>query len=222
LPVTDYLAAWRLQTDLVEARRNRVLDRNVILFLEHLPVFTVGRRAKLNDVVISPDALKQSGVPVVHVERGGNMTFHAPGQLVVYPIIDLRETKIRVTDYVERLEEVMIRTVAQWNISAERSTLGKGVWVGKRKLGSLGIAIRHGVSFHGCALNVNVSLEPFKWIRPCGLSDIAMTSMQEECGTSITVKEVRRSLRNHFQTVFGVTLLSTTISDLQNCLKVPA
>ena len=223
LPVIDYDEAWRLQTDLVAARRNSVLDRNTILFLEHPPVFTVGRRGKLNDVVISPDALKQSGIPMVHIERGGNLTFHAPGQLVVYPIIDLREVNLRVTDYVDRLEEVMIRTAAQWNIPAERNSLGRGVWVGKRKLGSLGIAIRHGVTFHGFALNVNVSLEPFEWIRPCGLPHITMTSMQEERGTSITVKEVRRSLKDCFQTVFGIMSTATTVaSGLQRYLKVPA
>ena len=214
LPTTGYEAAWDLQSRLVAARRDGVLDADVILLLEHHPVFTVGRRGGVDNLTVSEAFLEKQGIAVIQVERGGNITFHGPGQLVMYPIIDLRCPGLRVVEYVDKLEEVMIRTARDWGIPAGRNSLNRGVWVGNSKLGSVGIAIRRGISFHGAALNVNVSLKPFEWINPCGLQDVTVTSLQQQLSSSVSVRHVRERLKHHFSRVFNIELVeSRSISD---------
>ena len=141
LETLEYREAWELRTSLVDARKKRIIDRDLILLLEHPPVFTLGRRGGLDDLTVSPDLLEKSGIPVVQVERGGVITFHGPGQLIMYPIIDLNAARMRVVDYVEKLEEIMIRAVVDSGIIAERNPLNRGIWVGNKKLGSIGIAV---------------------------------------------------------------------------------
>jgi len=204
LPVVDYAEAWDLQQRLVEARMSGVLDRDIILVLEHLPVFTLGRRGGKEYLTVSERFLERKGIPLFHIERGGYITFHGPGQLVVYPILDLSQAGLGVADYVTRLEDVMVRLCADWGVTAGRNPKSRGVWVGNKKLGSVGIAIRRGVSFHGFALNVSVSLEPFTWVHPCGLKDVHVTSIKKERGESISMNRVRRSVRSHMESVFGV------------------
>jgi len=167
LPAVEYREAWDLQHSLVAARKNGIIDRDIVLFLEHHPVFTLGRRGGLDGLMVSESFLEKERITVVHVERGGDITFHGPGQLVVYPIIDLRAAGLGVADYVTALEEVMIRTAADFGVKAEQNPKNRGVWIGNNKLGSIGVAVRRGVSFHGLALNVNTSLTPFSWIHPC-------------------------------------------------------
>ena len=222
LPIIDYREAWNLQHHLVAARNNGILNTDTVLLLEHFPVFTLGHRGEFDNVVISKGFLKKSGIPVLQVERGGNITFHGPGQLIAYPIINLSEAMLTVLDYITGLEEVMIRTAADWHIEAGRNPLNPGVWVRENKLGSIGIAIRHGVSFHGCALNVNLSLKPFEWIKPCGLQGIGMTSMERELSIKISTQEVRAAFKRHMQAVFGVDLIVTSFSELHGLLKIPA
>lgn len=159
---------------------------------------------------------------MIQVERGGSITFHGPGQLVAYPIIDLREAGLKVVDYVTGLEEVMIRTAADWKIRAGRNPLNRGVWVGQNKLGSIAITIRRGVSFHGFALNVNISLIPFEWIHPCGLKGIGMTSIDRERSKKVSMQQARASLKQHLQTVFGVELIMVNLSALQGFLRISA
>jgi lipoate-protein ligase B len=180
LGLIDYEEAHDLQLRLVAARIGGVLASDILLLLEHMPVFTLGRRGGRKNLIVSEPFLNEAQIRVVHAERGGDITFHGPGQLVGYPILDLRAAKLTVTDYVERLEEVMIKAAACWGVHATRNPLNHGVWAGERKLGSLGIAIRRGIAFHGFALNVNVSLEPFDWINPCGLQGVKMTSIERE------------------------------------------
>lgn len=218
LPVTGYRDAWKLQSDLVAARKRGTLDTNVVVFLEHFPVFTLGRRGGLDDLRVSEDLLQEAGIPVIHVERGGHITFHGPGQIVMYPILDLRDARLNVADYVGCLEEVMIRTAADWGIRAGRNPLNRGVWVGDRKLGSIGIAIRRGICFHGAAFNVNLRLKPFGWIHPCGLQDTKMTSIARELACRVPMSQVRRILKHHFQAVFGIELIATDLSELGSML----
>jgi lipoate-protein ligase B len=219
LPVVGYGEAWDLQTDLVAARKDRTINRNVILLLEHPSVFTLGRRGGLDDLTVSEAFLNKEGISIIQVERGGHITYHGPGQLVMYPIIDLRRSRMKVADYVESLEEVMIRTAADWGIRAERNPMNRGVWVGNKKLGSIGIAIRQGICFHGAAFNVNVSLKPFGWINPCGLQGIGVTSMERELSRKVSVNKIRETLKHHFGAVFGVNLVATSLSELQDLLK---
>ena len=174
--------------------------------MEHEPVFTLGRRGGRENLIVSELFLEEAQIPIVHVERGGDITFHGPGQLVGYPILDLRAAKLTVTGYVERLEQIMIQTAAHWGVHATRNRLNHGVWVGGRKLGSLGIAVRRGITFHGFALNVNVSLEPFAWINPCGLHGVKMTSLERETTRKASMKEVREQMKRNIEEVFDVDL----------------
>ncbi|UCD87053.1 MAG: lipoyl(octanoyl) transferase LipB, partial [Desulfobacterales bacterium] len=210
LPTMDYREAWDLQTDLVAAVKDRMIATDVVLLLEHPPVFTLGRRGGLDDLTVPLDFLEKAGISVIQVERGGNITFHGPGQLVIYPIIDLHRARMKVADYVKQLEEVMIRTVADWGIRAERNPMNRGAWVGNKKLGSVGIAIRRGICFHGAAFNVNLWLKPFSWINPCGLQDIGMTSMEHELSHEVTVSQVRKTVKQHLGVVFALKLVATS------------
>ena len=219
LPATEYRDAWNLQCRLVGARKAGVLDTNVILLLEHLPVFTLGRRGGCNNLTVSEAFLEEEGIAIIQVERGGSITFHGPGQLVIYPIIDLQRAGLRVVDYVHKLEEVMIRTARDWGVDAERNPLNRGVWVGNSKLGSVGIAIRRGVSFHGAAFNVNVWLEPFEWMKPCGLQDVTVTSVEQQLSSSVPVSHIRERIKHHLGAVLGIELVMKDYSELQRLLK---
>jgi lipoate-protein ligase B len=214
LTSVDYDEAWKLQTDIVAARNNKVIDEDIILMLEHPPVFTLGRRGGAENIMVSESFLEKSGIAVAQVERGGNITYHGPGQLVVYPIVDLEAAKFSVVDFVDALEEVMLQTVGAWGIKAERNSVNRGVWVGHRKLGSIGIALRKGVSFHGLALNVNLDLTPFTWIQPCGLQGVQMTSMQQELSDEISMSDIRRVIKEKFQSIFGIQLVNQNRSAL--------
>lgn len=218
LPTVEYREAWDLQKAIVAARRGGIIGADIVLFLEHHPVFTLGRRGGLGNLTVSEELLEKEGISVIEVERGGDITFHGPGQLVAYPIIDLRAARLGVVYYVTALEEVMIRTAADWGIRAERNPRNRGVWVGERKLGSIGVAIRRGVSFHGLAFNVNTPLTPFSWIHPCGLENTEMTSLQRELSREVPMSEVRNAARHHFEAVFQVELMPKSLAELKALL----
>jgi lipoate-protein ligase B len=215
----DYREAWELQGNLITARKERTLKKDIVLFLEHPSVFTLGRRGGLECLLVSEEFLEKAGVQVIQVERGGNITFHGPGQLVVYPIVDLQTARIKVVDFVNGLEEVMLRTAAHWGITAERNPANRGVWVGPHKMGSIGIAVRRGISFHGLALNVFTDLIPFSWIQPCGLKDVGMTTMQQETTQQISMQQVRAFLKKQFEMVFGIKFVSKSPGDLAAILE---
>ncbi len=217
LGVVPYPEAWDLQLRLVAARSQGRMPADVLLLLEHPPVFTLGRRGGRENLRVSEAWLSQSGVSVVPVERGGNITYHGPGQLVAYPIVHLPSSGLGVVELVDRLEEVMIRTCAAWGVSAGRNELNRGAWVGMKKIGSIGIAVRRGVSFHGLALNVNLDLKPFDWIQPCGLEGVGVTSIQAECGHPAGIADVKRGMQAHIETVFQAEL---TAIDRQSLLRL--
>ena len=219
IPAMGYRETWNLQGRLIAARKEKTIDTDIILFLEHPPVFTLGNRGGLNNLTVSKRFLEKAGIPVIQVERGGDITFHGPGQLVVYPIIDLRRARLTVVDYIENLEQVMIKAAADWGINAVRHPMNRGVWVGNNKLGSVGIAIRRGIAFHGMALNVNLSLRPFGWINPCGLQDTRMTSMEQELSRKVLMNQVRQSVKCHLKAIFGVDLVMTGLWELQGHLE---
>jgi lipoate-protein ligase B len=222
LGMMDYQEAWKLQGDIVAARLNNVIETDIIFFLEHPTVFTLGRRGGLDHLLVSEEFLKSSGIPIVHVERGGNITFHGPGQLVAYPIVNLKGRNIGVVDFVSALEDVMLATVRTWGIAADRNTANRGIWVGNKKMGSIGLAIRKGISFHGLALNVDVDLTPFSWIQPCGLQGVRMTSMSQELATQLSVDDVSTVLKSQFESVLNLTLTTASLSDLQQKLANPS
>ncbi len=140
----------------------------------------MGRRGGQDNLLVSESFLREKNVSIHHVERGDDITYHGPGQLVVYPIVKLSSLKFGVINFVEKIEEVMIRTAADYHIAATRKDINRGVWVSNKKLGSIGIAVRRGITFHGFALNVLTDLTPFSWITPCGLKDVEVTNMTNE------------------------------------------
>jgi len=218
-PAIDYQKALELQRKIVAARNSGIINEDIVLLVEHPSVFTLGRRGGLENLTVSKAFLKKRGIQVIQTERGGNITFHGPGQLVGYPIIDLKKAELRVVDYVEALEEVMIRTASEWGIIAGRNPMNRGVWVKNKKLGSIGITVRHGITFHGFAFNVNTSPEPFGWINPCGLEGIEITSMENELSAKIPVHKVRKSIKYNIEAVFGVGLINTSMTELQEMFK---
>jgi lipoate-protein ligase B len=219
LPPVDYDEAHCLQQGLVAARHEGTLGRDVALVLEHPPVFTLGRRGGMDNLMASRESLREKGIRVIQVERGGDITYHGPGQLIVYPIVHLEPAGLGVTEFVTRLEEVMIRAAADWSVAAERSPLNRGVWVGPKKLGSIGITIRKGVSFHGLAMNVTTDLGPFDWIHPCGLHGVRMTSLMQEARGPVNGDEVRSSVKHHLEQVFGIELVATPRPEIERLLK---
>lgn len=193
-PLLAYRQAYARQLQLVELLRGDPAMPDHCLVLEHPPVFTLGRNGSLRHVGVSEAFLEDRKIEVVRIERGGEVTFHGPGQIVCYPIVNLRRSGLTVTAFIGCLEEAMIDAAAAHGLTAGRDDRNRGVWSNGKKLGSVGIAIRHGITFHGLALNVTTDLEPFGWISPCGLSQVAMTSLQQETGRVVGVGSVRQSL----------------------------
>lgn len=218
LPETDYQTALDLQLAVVAAKTEGGLDVDVVLCLEHPRVFTLGRHGGRENLCVSDDFLADKGVRVMPTDRGGNITYHGPGQLVVYPILHLSRRRIRVVDFVAGLEAAMIRTAAHWGVPAGTDPANRGVWVGADKLGSIGITVRRGVSFHGLALNVNTDMEPFGWINPCGLNQVRMTSIERYLGHPVPMAEARRVLAGHLAEELETALTEISLSAL--CEKI--
>lgn len=202
LGLMEYNRAHEFQLYCVE-QRLRGKRGDVFLFTEHPPVFTLGRQGRVDSLLKSRQDIQAQGVAIVPTERGGDITYHGPGQLVVYPILNLRHRKLVVAKFVDLLEETMIRTARDCKVHAVRDTRNRGIWVGNNKIGSIGIRVRHGVTFHGLALNVNLSLEPFTWIQPCGLKGVGVTSLKKECGREVNMEKVKQSMHTHIRTLFA-------------------
>lgn len=215
LPLTEYEDALALQREIVAARKERRLDRDVVLLLEHPPVFTLGRNGGRENLTITEAFLSERSIRVVQIERGGNITYHGPGQLVAYPVLNLTALRLPVKDYVTGLERVMAAVANDQGIPALGDEKNRGIWVDGRKLGSIGITVTQGISFHGLALNVNTDLEPFTWINPCGLQDVRMTSMEAELGREIDMEAVRKAMARHLTGMLGREGIPATIEDLR-------
>ena len=214
LPLTEYREAWQLQQDVVNAKREGVLPNDVVLVLEHPPVYTLGRRGGIENLCVPRDRLDAEGIDVVQIERGGDITYHGPGQLVAYPLLDIRRAHLSVTDLVSLLEEIMISTAGHFNVTAERNPLNRGVWIGRAKLGSIGLAVRRNITFHGMALNINLDLTHFSWINPCGLKKVGMTSLHKAAGRAIDMQAARRALRENVRNVLNRELEPTDLETL--------
>ena len=201
LGLMDYGKAWDLQRRLW-ARRVEGTVPDLLLFVEHPHVITLGRRGNRTHLLASPEVLKEKGVSVFHVERGGDVTYHGPGQVVVYPILHLKEHGYRVVRHVEQLEEVIIRVLRDFGIEGKRDALNRGVWVKKDKIASIGVAIKRWVSFHGLALNCATDLSYFDLIDPCGLEGVKMTSMERILGTNVSRDDLHRRMLLYFEEIF--------------------
>jgi lipoyl(octanoyl) transferase len=197
---TPYEAAWRRQDELV-AKRIAGEIGDTLVFTEHEPVFTIGLRGGAQNNLVWNDAeLAREGVQVVKTNRGGDITYHGPGQIVGYPIINLTPRK-DLHAYLRFLEQVMINGLGSLGLAASRREGKTGIWLGKRKIAAIGVAVRRWVAYHGFALNVNANLAHFSGIVPCGISasDGVVTSMQAELGRDVDLEEVKRVLATEFQ-----------------------
>ena len=182
----------------MQAKRIAGEITDTVLLLEHPPVLTMGRSAKNQHVLAPPEVLEARGISVHDVGRGGDVTYHGPGQLVAYPIIDLKPDRRDVRKYMWSLEETMIRTCADFGLSATRVEGLNGAWIGERKVGAVGVRISRWVTMHGLALNVNSDLTHFELIVPCGIQDKAVTSVSAELGRTVGVADALDPLARHF------------------------
>jgi lipoate-protein ligase B len=180
LGLRDYVQVLDIQTTARDALIQNSSLSGRVLFVQHPAVFTLGKRGGRENLVVSEQFLAERGIEIVQTARGGNITFHGPGQAVLYPIINLERSRIGVADFVYGLEEIMMRTSLDFGVEAQRDSKNHGIWVGEKKIGSVGISIKKGVSVHGLALNVCPDLTPFTWINPCGLQNLSMTSLEQE------------------------------------------
>jgi lipoyl(octanoyl) transferase len=196
---TRYADAWRRQEELV-AQRNAGATGDTLVFTEHEPVFTLGvRKGAEQNLVWQAEELQGHGVEVVTTNRGGDITYHGPGQIVGYPIVNLAPRK-DLHAYLRFLEQVMIDAVAQFGLTAARREGKTGIWLGARKIAAIGVAVKKWTTFHGFALNVNTDLTPFSGIIPCGITaaDGTVTSMHLELGRPVDAAEVKRVLAKEF------------------------
>jgi lipoate-protein ligase B len=203
LGVVDYEQALRLQNRIAAARRDEKIQ-DVLLLLQHPPVITMGKSGRAQNV-LAPQTLEEKKIKVIYTDRGGDVTYHGPGQLVVYPILSLRLHGLSVPDYVWCLEEMTIRLLAAYGIPARRVEKLRGVWVELEKIAALGVHLSRWVSKHGLALNVNTDLNPFTLINPCGTGRRA-TSMAEILGRELPMEEIESAMLQSFGEVFAVRL----------------
>ena len=206
LGLMAYDEALALQQQLVEDRRHgRVPDQ--LLLLQHPPVITLGVKARSSraHVLATDEALAAEGVDLFETGRGGDVTYHGPGQLVGYPILDLKPDRCDVHGYVRDLEEVLIRVAASFGVEAGRVAGLTGVWVGREKLAAIGVRISRWITSHGFAFNVSTNLEHFNLIVPCGITDRGVTSLSRLLGRSVAIDEVERATVASFCKVFGRT-----------------
>lgn len=200
--ITPYAEAWELQKVLVAARQRQVIPDGLIL-LEHEPVFTIGRSTKADHLLFPREDLARRGFGVFEIERGGSITYHGPGQLVGYPILDLRAYNEDIVKYMRSLEETLLRTLLDVEIRAERVRGYAGAWVGTEKIAAVGVAVKRKVTMHGFALNVDPDLDHFALINPCGLGR-PVTSMARVLGRAVSLDEVRPLYAQRFADVYGL------------------
>jgi lipoyl(octanoyl) transferase len=199
----EYETGLKLQKEIWQKRVQGQIEDSLIL-LEHQPVITIGRRADKRNLLTSESELVRQGIRIYQVERGGDITYHGPGQLVGYPIFHLKAGLIGVKSFVENIEKALIQALRVFDIDASVQPKLIGVWAGGKKIASIGVAIKEGVSMHGFALNVKADLRGFNLINPCGLSADQMTSMEGVLpGQKITMPEVRSAVISGFEQVFG-------------------
>lgn len=202
--IIDYAEAWQRQETLFEALVGRKLAGEAgrtgrIITCQHPHVYTIGRSGKDSNMLVGSDFLRRIGARLYHIDRGGDITYHGPGQLVCYPILDLDEFGLGLKEYVHVLEEAVIRTCAAYGITAGRLEKATGVWLDAhgpraRKICAIGVRSKHFVTMHGLALNVNTDLRYFGYINPCGFTDKGVTSMQRELGREVPLREVAERL----------------------------
>lgn len=215
LGLVDYREAWQKQSTLMETLKNAKSQNttalNYLLFVEHPHVYTTGRNGNQANMLIDTIQLDEKNVEFIKVDRGGDITYHGPGQLVAYPIFCLADMKTGVKEYVRRLEEVVIQTISEYGLKGERMEKATGVWLDTRtaavrKICAIGVRCSQSVTMHGFALNVNTDLNYFRYINPCGFVDRGVTSIEKETGRKVNFDEVKIFALQYFKDVFEIEL----------------
>lgn len=201
---TRYADAWSLQHEIFERRLHGEVN-DVLLYTEHEHVYTLGKGGDENHLLAGDDELREKGVDVFRIDRGGDVTYHGPGQLVGYPILNLTAYGADIHRYLRNLEEAMIRSLADFGIQGAREEGMTGVWVKGEKIAAIGVKVSRWVTMHGFALNVNTDLSMFHRIIPCGIFHKGVTSVGALLGESVPLTQVEESLTHHFGEVFGCT-----------------
>ncbi len=205
LGVVPYRQAWELQKQFVAQRSNDEIP-DTLLLLEHPPTYTIGRSGGYDHLLVSPQELAERGAELVEVDRGGDITYHGPGQLVGYPIVQIKDHGRDLHRYLRMLEHVIMETLAEYDLQARRFEGYTGVWVGDEKIAAIGVrANARGVTSHGFALNVTTHLDDFKLIVPCGIADFGVTSLAKLLPVPPPMSEVREIVAQQFWTIFGQT-----------------
>lgn len=193
LGLIDYEEAYTAQKELVRLRKLGEIEDSFI-FAEHYPVFTIGRTGRIENLLDTEERLSEKGIKVLRVDRGGDITFHGPGQLVVYPIVDLKDRGSDLHRYLRDLEEFIMELLKKYSVCGQRLPGKTGVWVEDRKIASIGIAASGWVTFHGFALNINTDLEFFSMINPCGMKHVRMTSLAQILDRKVTMIDVKKKI----------------------------
>lgn len=213
LGLMDYAKAWDLQHDLWSRRVEGELP-DLLLLLEHPHVFTLGRRGNRSHLIVSPEVLEAMKIPIFHVERGGDITYHGPGQIVVYPILDLKDYGYRLIRYIDQLEEVILHVLKDFGIEGRRDPSNRGVWVNSDKIASIGVAVKRWVSFHGFSLNYETDLKYFDLINACGLVGKKMTTMAKVLGKRVSKERLSERIIFYFKEVFKKEWEARELKDL--------
>lgn len=215
----DYKTAWDLQKKLVELRREGEIP-DVLLFTEHNPVITMGRAGSTGNLLYSPEELKKRNVELYEIERGGDVTFHGPGQLVIYPILDLNGHGRDLHRYLRNLEKTIIMVLKEYGIDAVPKEGLTGVWANDHKLAAIGVAVSRWITYHGAALNVNTDLDYFKLITPCGITEYPVGSMKSALGDEVVINDVKNRIEKSFGDIFDYVI--EPVDSLDSIMPEPA
>ncbi|MCX5779305.1 MAG: lipoyl(octanoyl) transferase LipB [Firmicutes bacterium] len=218
LGTEEYEQVFELQKQLNQARRNGTIP-DIVIFLEHHPCFTIGRNGGWDHILVSHEFLEAQGIRVYETDRGGDVTYHGPGQLVCYPILDLNGFGRDVHLYARRLEETLIRTLRSFGITSGRRKEYPGVWVEAAKIAAEGIGVQHWVTMHGVSLNISPDLNHFSLIIPCGISALGVTSMEKILAKKVDLALVRQEMRRQMSDVFGLVWEDVTLENLEEMLE---
>ena len=202
LGLVDYQEAWEIQKSLFEKRLNNEIP-DTLLLLEHPHTYTLGKSANKENLISDDDYLKEKGIAVYDIDRGGDITYHGPGQIVGYIIFDLKNWKQDTNLFLRSIEEVIIKTCSDYGLQTSRMEKHTGVWIDDRKICAIGIKVSRWITMHGFALNVNTDLDLFNGIIPCGITDKGVTSLQKELDKKFVIKEVKQTILNNVINVFG-------------------
>ncbi|CAB1079590.1 Octanoate-[acyl-carrier-protein]-protein-N-octanoyltransferase (EC [Olavius algarvensis Delta 1 endosymbiont] len=219
LGLIKYAPAFTIQEQVLQARLDGRMTTTVIL-QENFPIFTIGRSGSRNNILASQEALEKRGIEVLEVNRGGDVTYHGPGQLIVSPLLYLGDIGLNANQYLHRLEDLLIELLAGYDIRTGKKDGLPGVWHNEAKIAAVGIAVKHGYTFHGFSLNIDPDLAAFGLINPCGVQQMPVTSMQQVLGNTPPVNQIKVELKKILQKTFVFETRTITRTDLARSLRV--